>query len=148
MMNGRQQQDSIQVIREKSSAEILLSFQQSQIDYLFTQLIHKPWGYACWQPFIDVLETSDAYTIIMDVPGVDAQAVRVHLADSKITVEGQRDLPETLRSARLCCSERPRGMFLRTIDISQPVNTEISTTYEQGVLTIHLKKLQTDGDAV
>lgn len=146
MTNGIKKQDSIQVIREKTSAQILLSFQESQIDFLFTQLIHKPWGYACWQPFVDVVETPDAYIVTMDLPGIDTQTVRVHLAPSKITIEGCRQLADPLSpDARQCSSERPRGLFLRTIEIDTPVEADFVQSYEQGVLTITLEKQTISG---
>lgn len=149
MTNGLKKQDTIRVIQENPSAEILLSFQQSQIDFLFTQLIHRPWGYACWQPFVDVIESPDSYTIVMDVPGIDIGMVRVHLGDSKVTIEGHRDLEHKPPDrAHLCCSERPRGMFMRAIDIGRPVRSEITQHYEQGVLTVILQKRAADNGDV
>ncbi|MCE5186054.1 MAG: Hsp20/alpha crystallin family protein [Planctomycetaceae bacterium] len=123
------------------SCAIVVSLQQTQIDLLFNNLIHRPWGYACWQPLIDVVETDAAYICIFDLPGVDPDGVSVRLERGRLTVDGCRTgggLPED--AARLCCAERPTGMFHRTIDLNEPTTGEVTRRYESGVLTIVLQK--------
>lgn len=117
-----------------------MTFQQDQVDLLFDKLIHRPWGYACWQPLIDVMESARSYIIVMDLPGMDPGDVHVFLSHRKITVEGQRIPRPPSYGHRHCCTERPRGVFQRSIDIPQPVASDISKQYEQGVLTITLQK--------
>lgn len=142
------QNRKLQLMQHRSRTEKLMMLQRTQIDQLFEKLIHRPWGYACWQPFVDVLESDRAYTIMLDLPGVDPDSVHVHVARGKVTIEGHRTLVEAPAGIRLCCSERPRGMFLRTIDIPRPVKPEISKRADKGVLTITLAKQPTSsGDS-
>jgi HSP20 family protein len=134
------QNRKLQLLQHRSRTEKLMMLQRSQIDQLFEKLIHRPWGYACWQPFVDVIESDRAYTIMLDLPGVDPDSVHVHVGGGKVTIEGHRMLVETPPGVRLCCSERPRGMFLRSIDIPRPVQPDIQKRSENGVLTVTLLK--------
>lgn len=137
------QNRKLQLLQHRSKTEKLMMLQRSQIDQLFEKLIHRPWGYACWQPFVDVIETDRAYTIMLDLPGVDPDSVHVHVARGKVSIEGHRTLVEPPPAGRLCCSERPRGMFLRTIDIPRPVKPDFRKRSENGVLTVTLLKQST-----
>jgi HSP20 family protein len=138
------QNRTLQFLQHRSRTQEML-LQRTQIDQLFEKLIHRPWGYACWQPFVDVIETDRAYTVMLDLPGVNPDTVHVRVGQGKVTIEGHRILVEPPPGDRLCCSERPRGMFLRILDIPRPVTPEIKKRSENGVLTITLIKQPTPG---
>ena len=45
---------------------------------------------AAWLPAVDVHESDTSYRLILDLPGVPAQDVRIEMNDGRLTVKGER----------------------------------------------------------
>lgn len=89
--------------------------------------------------FADLLESSDAYRFVVDLPGVTSDTLDVQVVDGRLTIEARREkeVPSGYRYAR---EERP--VFL-DVDIPLPPDaTEegASASIESGVLEVHLPK--------
>jgi HSP20 family molecular chaperone IbpA len=72
----------------KKDAWLSSPFQLSQeVDRLFEELIHRPWGAPLrpqadeWNPELDLYETQDAFILEVDLPGVKETDVSVHTID-------------------------------------------------------------------
>src|SRR4029078_7948732 len=65
---------------------------------------------ADWTPAADIYETDSGYSIAMDLPGINRDALKIDIDDSRLIVKGTREITETKQHR----SERPRGKFLRT----------------------------------
>ena len=68
----------------KKDSWLSLPFQLSQeVDRLFDELIHRPWGSPLrpkadeWNPELDLYETKDAFILEVDLPGVKEKDVTV-----------------------------------------------------------------------
>lgn len=89
--------------------------------------------------FADLLESEEAYLLLVDLPGVTADAVDVSVDDSRLRIEARRD--KSLSSDyRYLREERP--LFL---DASLPLPPDASGagaagTMERGVLELRLPK--------
>ena len=126
-------------------ANAKLFFQYSKIYTLFEELIHKPWGYQTWQPLVDILERDDQFEILVDLPGVDKDQIKVRVVESRLIIEGQRLCENELERAQLRLCERPRGIFVREIEFhSHLSDQDILTEYKDGVLMIIIKKHNSD----
>src|ERR1051326_3081982 len=92
---------------------------------------------ADWTPAADIYETDSAYSIAMDLPGIDREALEIDADESGLVVKGQRTIAESKQHR----SERPRGKFLRTFSVPGSVNQAlIGAEFKDGVLHIRLPK--------
>jgi len=96
-----------------------------------------------WVPLVDISEKDDVIFVEVELPGVDQNAISIHLYSSRIEIKGikKENLPRTkFKFLRL---EREYGSFRRFIFLPSAVDTEkAEATLENGVLKIFLKKFQ------
>lgn len=94
-----------------------------------------------WQPALDVVETSDAYTITVEVPGLRSDEVAVDLNDTTLTIRGDKQRPYAPNSTRMHRIERDYGPFERHIQLPDDIDAAaIEATLEHGVLTLRIAK--------
>jgi HSP20 family protein len=92
-----------------------------------------------WMPAVDVCETSDAFVLTAELPGLSRDQIHIELHDGRLTLQGRRD-------ARVRCEqyhqvERGHGEFSRTFALPPTVDREaISADLRDGVLTITVPK--------
>jgi HSP20 family molecular chaperone IbpA len=70
-----------------------------------------------WEPPVDVFETQSEVWVLVVLPGVAPESVRVELFQSDITVCGERTQPPTFRSAVVHRLEIPHGRFERRVSL-------------------------------
>ena len=99
-----------------------------------------------WRPPTDVIERDDAFIVRMELAGVTAEDVRVHIAADVLTVSGQR---EELSSDRPCTyhqMEIRRGYFERRIALPQHVDQDgVRASYNCGFLEVFIPKARPPG---
>jgi HSP20 family protein len=92
---------------------------------------------ADWTPAADIYETESGYSIAMDLPGIDREALEIDIDDSRLIVKGTRTISESKQHR----TERPRGKFLRTFSVPGSVDqARIGAEFKDGVLHINLPK--------
>lgn len=90
------------------------------------------------EPKVDLLELSDAYRLIVEVPGVPQDNLEVALQGREVIVAGLREPLEGLK--RIVC-ERPSGHFQRTVELPGEVDREASSAHlREGLLVLNLPK--------
>jgi HSP20 family molecular chaperone IbpA len=89
--------------------------------------------------FADLLESDDAYLLVLDLPGVTEETAEINLEKGRLVIEARRDkrLPAEFRYVR-----EDRSLFL---DAELPLPPDATgagadATMERGVLTIRLPK--------
>ncbi|WP_135304433.1 Hsp20/alpha crystallin family protein [Haloarcula amylovorans] len=89
--------------------------------------------------FADVLESEEAYLLVLDLPGVTAESLDVSVEGGRLVIEGQRtkDVPSEFRFVR-----EDRSVFL---DVELPLPPDATGqggegTVERGVLELRLPK--------
>jgi HSP20 family protein len=74
------------------------------------------------RPSIDVLETAQSVDVIVDVPGIPAEALRVAVRRDTVLVVGVK-LPRPAEpEARFHLAERSHGRFARAVRLAVPVD--------------------------
>jgi HSP20 family protein len=122
-----------------------------QVDELFEELVYRPWaisGRSGWRPLLDLHEMADAYLVVIDLPGVAPEEVRVLVGERDLVVAGQRQTtpPEGVLSQRC---ERPCGAFERTLSLPQAVDPQQARAeYRHGTCRVHLPKKRPPGQTV
>lgn len=93
-------------------------------------------------PPIDVLEIDADLIVLVDLPGVAAEAVKLSMVGNMLTVEGTRTVavfPEVLRRHTI---ERSPTRFERSIALPTAVDPDqIKAETRDGLLTITLRKM-------
>ena len=122
-----------------------------------TSLMDKP--QADIRPSLDIHSDDKAYTIHMEVPGVDPDEVKVEVRDGMLTVEGEKKMEscaapaaegEKAEAKEPVChvQERVYGSFCRQIGLAEDADVEnISASPKNGVLTIVIPRKQPEAPA-
>jgi len=105
------------------------------------QFFHRAPAAPNWEAPIDVFETAEALTILIAMPGVDVDTIKVVLDGGVLVVNGERALPPEVRDARILRMEIPHGQFRRRIELP-PEPFEISGRHlAGGCLMLRLRRL-------
>jgi HSP20 family protein len=101
-------------------------------------------GPAGWTPPVDLLETTDAYVIIAELPGVERDEITISMHDDgRVTFAGVRRERVGDEYHRV---ERGHGTFSRTFHLPIPVDGDrISADLRDGVLTVTCPKAPEGG---
>ena len=88
-----------------------------------------------WCPAADVYESRDGLVVVIEVPGLEPESLRVCLRDRSVVVSGERR-PRHAHGSFLCL-ERPHGRFERSIPLDGPVDVaHARATLGGGLLTV------------
>lgn len=95
------------------------------------------------RPPLDVLETATALEIVVDVPGVPAQSIRVAIRRSTLLVVGAKLAHENDAASRYHLAERGYGRFARAVRLTGAIDaTRARATASAGELRIVLPRLE------
>jgi HSP20 family protein len=95
-----------------------------------------------WAPAIDVYETSGAYIVTAELPGLRRDQIELVLEDSRLTIRGQRPArPAEAEIVHFHQVERGHGAFARSFEFAEHVDSDrVTADLANGVLTITLLK--------
>ncbi len=94
-----------------------------------------------WSPRADVRETDDAYQIMVDLPGLEKDDIKVKFEDNVLTISGERKAESTDEGKNYHRIERIYGSFSRSLRFPKDVNAQkVVANYRNGVLEISLPK--------
>ena len=101
-------------------------------------------GPAGWTPPVDLLETTDAYVIIAELPGVERHELTISMHDDgRVTFAGVRRERAGDEYHRV---ERGHGTFSRTFHLPIPVDGDrITADLRDGILTVTCPKAPEGG---
>lgn len=95
-----------------------------------------------WTPCVDVFEVDGTVTVVMEVPGLSPESLRVSWMDGRLKVSGERRERRPAGAVGFLCMERPHGRFTRTIAIDVPVDVpRAQARLAGGLLTVVLPRL-------
>ena len=90
---------------------------------------------------IDAYTSADELVITVAAPGVSPDDVELTFEGGVLTIKGE--LPGPLGNVDYVAQERPYGEFLRTVNVSLPVQADkIEATFDRGLLIITLPKVE------
>jgi HSP20 family protein len=100
-----------------------------------------------WHPAVDVSEYEDRFELLVDLPGVDPQAVEITLDNGVLTLAGERqDEKQAVessseRSLLQQRRERHQGRFHRRFILPDTADAEnVQATGRNGVLAVTIAK--------
>ena len=94
-----------------------------------------------WRPEADTYETATAIEVVVDLAGVEEDAVEVQLFEDALVVEGHRHLPAGQGGAVYHAATIRQGPFRVELPLPAPVDAErVDVRYDRGLLRITLPK--------
>jgi len=91
-------------------------------------------------PTTDIFETDDALTVVMEIPGVERQALEVNIENDVLRVDARIDFSKYEELEPLY-TEYNVGHVTRSFTLSNNIDQQqISAQLDDGVLTLTLKK--------
>jgi len=115
---------------------------EREIDSLFSGLLSANAG--CMRaPALDFVERQNESVLLLEVPGVAKEDVKISLEEDLLTVKGERKSQGLPEGARWIRNERSGGEFFRTIQLPHPVKADsVSAELVNGILRITLPKAE------
>jgi len=90
-------------------------------------------------PAADLLETTDGYTLYVDLPGVDKKELELNVENNVLSLKGEKK--EMQESKRFFRKETWAGSFRRTISLPQAADpAKVQAELKDGVLTVTIGK--------
>jgi HSP20 family protein len=91
-------------------------------------------------PTTDIFETDDALTVVMELPGVEKQAIDVNVENDVLRIDARIDFTK-YEGLEPLYTEYNIGHFARSFTLSNKIDQQqISAQLDDGVLTLTLKK--------
>jgi HSP20 family protein len=97
-----------------------------------------------WIPNMDFSEKAEAFTVKLEVPGIEPKDIEVLFQNGMLTIRGQKAKSEIEdKDARFYRSERSYGSFVRNLRMPAAIDEKlIAATFKNGVLTIMRRRPQ------
>lgn len=110
-------------------------------------LLSEPglFGRNVFDPQADITENQTHYTVTMDIPGMEKDAVNVEIKGNTLYVSGERSETKEKTGANneVISKERSFGHFSRIVTLPGDVKEDsIDAQYANGILTIRVEKAQ------
>lgn len=104
----------------------------------------NPLASGTWAPPVDLCETEKSISIRVELPGVNADQIKIGLSNTKLRIWGEKKRrPNRRRIISYLCSERSFGKFGRIVPLRWTVCIrEASAELTGGMLHIHLPKIE------
>lgn len=90
-------------------------------------------------PNVEVKENGKAYTVTVELPGLDEKDVKATVEDDMLTISGEKKVERTDEKTHY--SERSYGSFTRAFTLPADADPNaVSAQFAKGVLTIEIAK--------
>ncbi len=96
-----------------------------------------------FSPALDVEESDDAFTLHVELPGVDPETVDLSIEENVLTIAGQRDFYSDKQADGFRRVERRFGKFHRAVRLPDRVDSSaVEASYDNGLLTVTVPKAE------
>jgi HSP20 family protein len=93
------------------------------------------------KPTLDISSTDNAYTVSVEVPGVEEDDVKLELSDGTLIIRGEKKQARESKDKDFYCIERSYGAFRRVLSLPEDVDHDhIQAVFKNGVLTITMPR--------
>jgi HSP20 family protein len=94
-----------------------------------------------WAPAIDLTESETEFKMMVELPGMTKDDVKITLNDNMVTLRGEKKASDESKKENWLQVERTYGAFERSFQLSSLVDkTKVNAKFENGVLTVTLPK--------
>jgi HSP20 family protein len=94
-------------------------------------------------PAIDIYEENDDIVVTAELPGMTKDDIEVDVADSHLTLKGEKKKDEKIEEEDYFACERSHGAFHRSLELPAHVQADkVTASFKNGVLEIRLPKTE------
>ena len=94
-------------------------------------------------PFVDINESSDAFMVSADLPGIEKSNIEVKVEDNTLILVASRHIDKSDTKEKFHYNERRFGTFSRSFKLPKTVKEEkITAKLDNGVLSIVIPKAE------
>jgi len=137
----KEQNETIIIHRRQWGLRRALSLPEHRVHSLFDELIREPWCCRQFTAAMDILETAREYFIEVELPGIPADLIRVHLSGRRLMIEAEKRLARPEGPFNTHLSERCEGSFSRALQLPEEISaSRIERFLRDGVLYLKIKK--------
>lgn len=98
---------------------------------------------AVWMPLTDIKEDKDNYVVMLDLPGVSKEDVKVSYADGQLSISGERKQEKETKDSKYHRVERAYGKYYRSFTLPKLVKEDkIEAEFKDGQLTVTVPKAE------
>lgn len=122
-----------------------------QLDRLFEGIVdvNIPSNHPTWTPAIELWDKGNTLILKAFLPGVKAEDLDIQVTRDSLSISGQRHPDEQKEGTQRLYSDINYGYFRRATKLPIAVqNTEVEASFEQGILTLTLPKVETEQNKV
>lgn len=95
------------------------------------------------RPALDIVETTDAAEVVVDVPGISAASLRVAIRRDTVLIVGAKMAPSTPTDTRFHLAERNYGRFARAVRVTGAFDAgRAKAILSNGLLRIVLPRIE------
>lgn len=119
-------------------------FDPTDFDRLFNLRLSGLQG--MWSPVADIQENEDGYRVEVELPGMAADDVDVHVENGVLSISGEKkdERQEGEKGGNRYLVERRYGRFQRHFTLPSSVDAaKVAAHFDNGVLTVDLPKAAT-----
>jgi HSP20 family protein len=96
-----------------------------------------------WMPRTDIIEESTRYLVMLDLPGMQREDIKISVENGTLTITGERRREHEAPVGGYTRYERAQGSFTRTFSLPRTIDgNRIEAIYKDGVLMVVLPKSQ------
>ncbi|MDJ1181671.1 Hsp20/alpha crystallin family protein [Roseofilum casamattae] len=118
---------------------------QRQMNRLLDEIMPKEVMYdrASFIPAAELEETPEAFTLKLEVPGLNAEDLDIQVTAESVSIAGERRSEKTSEDNGVSRSEFRYGKFQRVIPLPNRVqNNHVEAEYKDGILHLTLPKVE------
>jgi HSP20 family protein len=98
---------------------------------------------SAWVPPTDIFEEADGIRIMLELPGLKPEDVKLTLENSTLTIRGEKKQVAEENTTKVHRYERSYGAFERSFSLPTTVDPErVTAKFENGVLTVWVPKAE------
>ncbi len=119
---------------------------QNEMERVFRDVLgasRSPATAGAFAPALDVEETSDQFTLVVELPGVSPEEVDITLEENVLTISGERTFYADRDQDGFRRVERSFGRFHRAVRLPDRVDADrVEADYRDGLLTVTVPKAE------
>lgn len=98
-------------------------------------------GSGTFAPALDLKEDTEAYTVTLEVPGMEQEQLQISLENNVLTIRGTKEQKKEEGKGEYRRVERSYGTFARSVTLPRNVDVNgVTAGLADGVLTVTLPK--------
>lgn len=103
--------------------------------------LRSPMENTLLKPHLDLGAEEDAYTISVEIPGVDEKDVRIDIVNDTLTIQGEKKQQKEKKDKHYYRLERSYGHFERILSLPEDADQDnVSASFKNGILQVHVPR--------